>query len=87
MQIELERSRKIFRMPPITCETNVKCPINNYAPEAMFKATMTQFPINMADAVTGHKLQGRSTEMIIVNSQSNLKNISASEKTADILFW
>jgi hypothetical protein len=68
MQIELERSRKIFRMPPITCETNVKCPINTHAPEALFRATMTQFPINMADAVTGHKLQGRTLDKVIVTA-------------------
>jgi hypothetical protein len=72
MRIELERSKKIFHMPPITCETNVKCPINKYAPEAMFKATMTQFPINMADAVTGHKLQGRTLDKVIVTAWPNL---------------
>ena len=27
---------------------------------------MTQFPINLADAVTGHKLQGRTLDKIII---------------------
>jgi hypothetical protein len=30
-----------------------------------FKTKMTQFPINLADAVTGHKLQGRTLDKII----------------------
>ena len=77
MQIKLERSKKIFHMPPITCETNVRCPINSYAPEALFKATMTQFPINLADAVTGHKLQGRSKDILIVSSWPKLQGKSA----------
>ena len=72
MQIKLERSKKIFHMPPITCETNVRCPINSYAPEALFKATMTQFPINLADAVTGHKLQGRTLDKVIVTAWPNM---------------
>jgi hypothetical protein len=71
-KIQQERAKKYFRMPPITCETNVKCPINTHAPEALFKVSMTQFPINMADAVTGHKLQGRTLDKVIVTAWPNM---------------
>jgi hypothetical protein len=35
----------------------VKCSVNRETPPLTFKTKMTQFPINLADAVTGHKLQ------------------------------
>jgi hypothetical protein len=31
-----------------------------------FKTIMTQFPINLAEAVTGHKLQGRTLDKMII---------------------
>jgi ATP-dependent exoDNAse (exonuclease V) alpha subunit len=33
---------------------------------------MTQFPINLADAVTGHKLQGRTLDKVIVTAWPNM---------------
>jgi hypothetical protein len=34
--------------------------MNKNTPPLTFKTMMPQFPINLADAVTGHKLQGRT---------------------------
>ena len=65
-KITSERNKKVFRMEPTTHKTTVKCSINRDTPLLSFKAIMTQFPINMADAVTGHKLQGRTLEKIII---------------------
>jgi hypothetical protein len=44
----------------------VKCSVNGETPPLTFKTKMTQFPINLADAVTGHKLQGRTLDKIII---------------------
>ena len=65
-KIEKERDKKVFRLEPITTKTTVKCSINENTPRLTFKTIMTQFPINLADAVTGHKLQGRTLEKIII---------------------
>ena len=46
--------------------TLVKCRMNKNTPPLKFKTMMSQFPINLADAVTGHKLQGRTLEKIII---------------------
>ena len=65
-KIQTERDNKVFRLETITTKTMVKCSINEFTPPLSFKTVMTQFPINMADAVTGHKLQGRTLEQIII---------------------
>ena len=39
---------------------------NTVLPPLTFKTIMKQFPINLADAVTGHKLQGRTLDKIII---------------------
>ena len=65
-QIELERQAKTFRLETLTSHVTVKCSINKDTPPLTFKAVMTQFPINLADAVTGHKLQGRTLDKIII---------------------
>jgi hypothetical protein len=65
-QIDTERKNKVFHLEPITTATTVKCSINRETPPLTFKTRMTQFPINLADAVTGHKLQGRTLDKIII---------------------
>lgn len=65
-KIQSERNKKVFRLEAITSKTIVKCSINEFTPPLTFKTVMTQFPINLADAVTGHKLQGRTLEQIII---------------------
>jgi hypothetical protein len=65
-QIETERKKKIFHMEPITATATVRCSVTSNTPPLTFKTRMTQFPINLADAVTGHKLQGRTLDKIII---------------------
>ena len=65
-QMEREQKSKVFHLEPITTTTNVKCSVNKETPPLTFKTKMTQFPINLADAVTGHKLQGRTLDKIII---------------------
>lgn len=48
--------------------TSVKCRMNKNTPPLTFKTMMSQFPINLADAVTGHKLQGRTLEKIMITA-------------------
>ena len=67
-QIKIERRNKTFHLETVTSTTTVKCSINKYTPPLTFKTIMTQFPINLADAVTGHKLQGRTIEKMIVTA-------------------
>jgi hypothetical protein len=65
-QMEREQKNKVFHLEPITTMTNVKCSVNKETPPLTFKTKMTQFPINLANAVTGHKLQGRTLNKIII---------------------
>jgi hypothetical protein len=67
-QIKTERKNKTFHLETVTSTTTVKCSINKDTPPLTFKTVMTQFPINLADAVTGHKLQGRTIEKMIVTA-------------------
>ena len=41
-------------------------PNNNATTKLQFICQMTQFPINLNDATTGHKLQGMSKDVIII---------------------
>jgi hypothetical protein len=65
-QIETERKNKVFHLEPITTTTTVKCSVNRETPPLTFKTKMTQFPINLADAVTGPKFRGRTLDKIII---------------------
>ena len=70
-----EQQNKTFQMEPETKKVTVTCKVNKYTPKTTFRATTTQFPINIADAVTGHKLQGRTLNKMIVSSwESNFPN-------------
>jgi hypothetical protein len=65
--METERKKnKAFHLELITTTTTVKCSVNRETPPLTFKTKITQFPINLADAVTGHKLQGRTLDKIII---------------------
>ena len=43
-------------------------PHNHATTKLQFTCQMTQFPINLNDATTGHKLQGMSKDVIIITS-------------------
>ena len=64
--MEREQKNKVFHLEPITTTTTVKCSVNRETPPLTFKTKMTQFPINLADVVTGHKLQGKTLDKIII---------------------
>ena len=67
-KIKSERDKKVFRMTAKHSGTSVNCRTNKNTPPLKFKTMMSQFPINLADAVTGHKLQGRTLENIIITA-------------------
>jgi hypothetical protein len=64
-QIKTARKNKTFQLKTNTGSTTVRCSINPSTPLLKFKTIMTQFPINLAEAVTGHKLQGRTLDKMI----------------------
>jgi uncharacterized protein (UPF0335 family) len=65
-QIKTARKNKTFQLKTITGSTTVRCSINPATPLLKFKTIMTQFPINLTEAVSGHKLQGRTLDKMIV---------------------
>jgi hypothetical protein len=65
-KIKRQRRKKTFRLKTVTGTATVRCSINQFTPLLMFKTMMTQFPINLAEAVTCHKLQGRTLEKMII---------------------
>ena len=91
-QINKERKNKTFHLQTVTGTATVRCSMNQSTPLLTFKTMMTQFPINLADAVTGHKLQGRTLQKMIVTGWglSFMKNweytVLSRVKTRDGLF-
>jgi len=58
-----------FKMTPENFSTKVSVKSHPRAPTKMeFACRMTQFPINLNDATTGHKLQGMSKDVLIITS-------------------
>ena len=58
-----------FKMTPENFSTKVSVKSHPRAPKKMeFACRMTQFPINLNDATTGHKLQGMSKDVLIITS-------------------
>lgn len=67
-EIEHIRTQRRFYLEPTTNICSVNCKISAFTDEMSFKAKFTQFPVNTAVAITGHKLQGRTLENIIITS-------------------
>jgi hypothetical protein len=65
-RLKQKEKNKVFHLEPINTTTTVKCSVNRETPPLTLKTKMTQFPINLADAVTGHKLKGRTLDKIII---------------------
>jgi hypothetical protein len=71
----LKQKQWLFKIPPEQHETSVTltpsclCEIKE-----TFKCQMTMFPVNINTSSTGHKLQGRLKDMVIVSSWPKLKN-------------
>ena len=67
LHLKLQKHR--FKLTPESFSTKVKLKIissSNVTTE--FKCNMTQIPVNVNDATTGHKLQGMSKDVVIVTS-------------------
>ena len=58
-----------FKLEPQNYRVVVSMKPHNYATTKLqFTCQMTQFPVNLNDATTGHKLQGMSKDVIIITS-------------------
>ena len=58
-----------FRLEPQNYRVVVAMKPHHYATTKLqFTCQMTQFPVNLNDATTGHKLQGMSKDVIIITS-------------------
>ena len=67
LQNDLKRIR--FKMKAENFSPNVSVKSLPMAPRKLeFTCRMTQFPINLNDATTGHKLQGMSKDVVIITS-------------------
>ena len=67
LQNDLKRIR--FKMKAENFSPNVSVKSHPMAPRKLeFTCRMTQFPINLNDATTGHKLQGMSKDVVIITS-------------------
>ena len=67
-EINRLRKQRRFHLQPTTNTCSVDCKISQFTDEMSFKAKFTQFPVNIAIAMTGHKLQGRTLDNIIITS-------------------
>ena len=59
-----------FRLTPQEFDANIKFPLNGDTIITLGNAKITQIPVNSNIATTGHKLQGMSKDIIVVNSWS-----------------
>ena len=65
-QIKRARKNKTFQMKTVSSSATVRCSMNQFTPLLKFKTIITQFPINIAEAVTGHKLEGGTLNKMII---------------------
>ena len=70
------QSAQLFRLPPVksTATVNVCLDDNVEDRTLLKKVIITQIPIMMNDATTGHKLQGMSVNKLIIVSWSFKEN-------------
>ena len=75
-ELKATKSARCFRLSPVKSTAEVHVSLDDAVSErAVLKGvSMTQLPINMNDATTGHKLQGMSKDKLIVVSWSLIPN-------------
>ena len=66
--LRLLTARHRFTLNPQHYSTYVRVKAHAMAPETELRCRMTQLPINVNDATTGHKLQGMSKDIVIITS-------------------
>jgi hypothetical protein len=73
---DYDRFQGKFRVSPLTHTYKVKFPVNEMGKEHRVATTIqfTQFPVIGNYATTGHKLQGKSVNELVIAEWSNVKN-------------
>ena len=66
LQREIQSRR--FKVSPQSFSPDVKVKMHDFAPPVNIRCRMTQLPLNLNDATTGHKLQGMSKDVVIITS-------------------
>ena len=67
--LQFKRKHRLFKIPPEQHEVAITVtPTRLYDIKETFRCHMTMFPVNINTSSTGHKLQGRSKDIIIVIS-------------------
>ena len=67
--LKKDNENRRLGMTPEVCSPNMTVRPHRVATTTMnFRCKMTQFPVNLNDATTGHKLQGMSKDVVIVTS-------------------
>ena len=66
--LRLMTAKHRFTLDPQHYPTTVRVKAHAMAPETELRCRMTQLPINVNDATTGHKLQGMSKDIVIITS-------------------
>lgn len=70
--LQFKRKQRQFNIPPEQHEVSVTvAPTRLCDIKETFRCHMTMFPISINTSSTGHKLQGRSKDIVIVSSWQN----------------
>jgi hypothetical protein len=73
--LQFKRKQRLFKIEPEQHEVTIAVkPTRLCDIKETFRCHMTMFPVNINTSSTGHKLQGRSKDIIIVTSWPKLKN-------------
>ena len=73
--LQLKTQQRQFRIPPEQHEVKVTVTPTRFCDlKETFKCHMTLFPVNINTSSTGHKLQGRSKDILIITSWPKFKN-------------
>ena len=66
--LQREMQSRRFKVSPQSFSPDVKVKMHDFAPPVNIRCRMTQLPLNLNDATTGHKLQGMSKDVVIITS-------------------
>ena len=73
--LQFKRKQRLFKIQPEQHEVSIAVtPTRLCDIKETFRCHMTLFPVNINTSSTGHKLQGRSKDIVIVSSWPKLKN-------------
>ncbi len=73
--LQIKTHQRQFRIPPEQHEVKITVTPTRFCDlKETFKCHMTLFPVNINTSSTGHKLQGRSKDILIITSWPKYKN-------------